>query len=177
MGGAALGYAIGSAVERNNNFNDCMQARGWRIADGGPATQDGAMTAKLAGGAPLPPIPVSVASQELPVTHADYHATMVPVTPAPVRHEFLVRAMDMTPAIAASMNLNPPNGVEVISVDANGAAWASGIRNGDVIRTFNGMPITGISDMRRILSGMTPGETVEATIWRSGSEKSIQVSF
>jgi hypothetical protein len=33
-GGAALGYAISSAVEQNSNFNDCMEARGWRVVDG-----------------------------------------------------------------------------------------------------------------------------------------------
>ena len=27
-GGAAIGYAIGSAIEQNSNFNDCMEARG-----------------------------------------------------------------------------------------------------------------------------------------------------
>src|SRR5690242_210405 len=38
--GAAIGYGIAAAVERNQNFNDCMQARGWRIADGSPPTSD-----------------------------------------------------------------------------------------------------------------------------------------
>ncbi len=33
MGGAALGAAIGSAVRQNSNFNDCMEARGLRMAD------------------------------------------------------------------------------------------------------------------------------------------------
>ena len=47
MGGAALGYAIGSAVEMNRNFNDCMEARGWRIADHAQPTQ-GPMAAALA---------------------------------------------------------------------------------------------------------------------------------
>jgi hypothetical protein len=33
MGSAALGYGIASAIEENQNFNDCMQAKGWRVVD------------------------------------------------------------------------------------------------------------------------------------------------
>lgn len=37
MAAAALGEVIGTVVERNQNFNDCMEAKGWRIADRKPA--------------------------------------------------------------------------------------------------------------------------------------------
>lgn len=36
MAGAALGYAIGSAVDQSRNYDDCMQARGWEVADHQP---------------------------------------------------------------------------------------------------------------------------------------------
>ena len=36
-----------SAVQRNQNFNDCMMARGWVVADGSASTTDAAMGAKL----------------------------------------------------------------------------------------------------------------------------------
>lgn len=34
MGGAALGYAIGSEIRMNQKSNDCMIARGWAVTDG-----------------------------------------------------------------------------------------------------------------------------------------------
>jgi hypothetical protein len=38
--GAALGYGVASAIEQNQNLNDCMIARGWRVADGPASTMD-----------------------------------------------------------------------------------------------------------------------------------------
>ena len=36
VGGALIGSAIGNAVATQNNFNDCMSASGWLIADHQP---------------------------------------------------------------------------------------------------------------------------------------------
>lgn len=180
--GAALGYAIGSAIERNENFNDCMQARGWRIADGAPSTQDGAMTAKLASASRPEPVRTAELSapEPLPVVHASYHSATMPVTTTPrplVRRDFLVRAVDVTPAIAASMDLNPPHGVEVLYVDTSGAAWSGGIRDGDIILSFNGSAVTGIDDMQSMLSSVAAGAEVSANIWRNGTERSVGITF
>jgi hypothetical protein len=55
MVGGAIGGVIGSAVRENRNYNDCMQARGWRVADGvhtptaSPAAQREPTAAALAG--------------------------------------------------------------------------------------------------------------------------------
>jgi hypothetical protein len=40
VAGALIGSAIGQAVRQQNDYNDCMQARGWRVVDGvqAPAT-------------------------------------------------------------------------------------------------------------------------------------------
>jgi hypothetical protein len=37
VAGAALGHAIGESIRANQDFNDCMEATGWRIADQPPA--------------------------------------------------------------------------------------------------------------------------------------------
>ena len=55
-GRCLLGYAIGSAVEMNQNFNDCLEARGWRIADGNPPAR-GPMAASLVPSEPATPSP------------------------------------------------------------------------------------------------------------------------
>ena len=38
VAGAALGHAIGESIRTQADFNDCMQASGWRIADQTPQT-------------------------------------------------------------------------------------------------------------------------------------------
>jgi len=34
MAGAAVGHTIGAAVRENQDYNDCMEALGWRVVDG-----------------------------------------------------------------------------------------------------------------------------------------------
>ena len=178
MGGAAVGYAIGSAVERNQNFNDCMMARGWVVADGSASTTDAAMGAKLLPTdqpATAPAIPssspiVQAATVSAPVVPAIYGA------PAS-RREMRVRAIDVTPAIASLEDLNPPRGVAVIAVYSDGAASMAGVQTGDVILAFNGSPVTGVADMQRALDGIAANATVTATIWRNSAERSIAIQF
>jgi hypothetical protein len=54
--GAALGVGIASAIEQNENFNDCMQARGWRIADGKAPVPEATLAIPIPA-APLPSPP------------------------------------------------------------------------------------------------------------------------
>ena len=176
MGSAAVGYAISSAVERNQNFNDCMMARGWVVADGSASTTDAAMGAKLLPTdqpATAPAIPssspiVQAATVSAPVVLASYST---PVT----RRELRVRAIDVTPAIASSEDLRQPRGVAVIAVYSGGAAWMAGVQTGDVILAFNGSPVTGVADMQRALDGIPPNTTVTATIWRNSAERSLAI--
>jgi PDZ domain len=156
MGGAALGYAIGSAVEKNQNFNDCMQAHGWRVADG-QSTSDASMVGKLAP----TEIPIVLASNSMPAT----------------RKPLLIRATTVTPSMIEVEHLDPIRGVVILSVGIGGAARAAGLVEHDVILDFNGSPVHGETDMQRMLAGIAPNSTVIATIWRDGREKSIEVQF
>lgn len=69
VAGAAIGDAIGNAVQANADFNDCMAANGWEIADQPSATAPPnaapialaapaapALTALPAGGPPIAPM-------------------------------------------------------------------------------------------------------------------------
>jgi hypothetical protein len=205
MGGAALGYAIGSAIEKNQNFNDCMQARGWRVADGKSAG-DPAMSASLAQ-APIvqpavattgqPPIVLAIADAKPAVDPAmsvappppfvqPAVATMIgqpPIvlastrTSAPARNELLVRAADVTSVMADSVHLGRPRGVMILSVGMGGAAMVAGLREQDVILDFNGVPISSMSDMQRALVAVVPSSTVLANIWRDNTERMVEIRF
>lgn len=169
MGGAAIGYAIGSAIERNRNYNDCMIGHGWQVADGTDASSDVAMSGKLASSPPAPTAPIVMASTAAAVT---------PVTATEAaRREFLVRAADVTASMAANLHLDRPRGVMILTVDAAGVAKGAGIREGDVILTFDGTPISGMSGMRNALATIEPNQKVAATIWRTGAERSVAIQF
>jgi hypothetical protein len=174
MGGAALGYAIGSAVEANQNFNDCMQARGWRIADG-QATSDPSMAGKLASTEQPPALPtiqpaLATTTGKPPIVLA---STSVPAT----RNSFLVRAAVVTPAMANAVHLDPVHGVMILSVGIGGAAMEAGLLERDVILDFNGSTVNNESDMQRTLAAIAPNSTVIATVWRDSTERSVMVRF
>lgn len=154
MGGAAIGYAIGSAIEKNQNFNDCMQARGWRVADGQVAS-DPAMVGTLAHAEP-PPI--------------------APIQP-PTRIPLNIRAAAVTPEMADEVRLAQPRGVMILAVAPDGAAHAAGLRQGDVILGFNGAAVEDQGDIQRGLAAITPSSTITAIVWRNGAERSIPVQF
>jgi S1-C subfamily serine protease len=155
--GAALGAAIGTAVSENQNFNDCMEARGWRIADGPPSATTGAgpMTATLA-------------------TPVAYTAPVAAVAP---RRELGLAAVEMTDALASASQLPAVRGVYVGQVQPGGAAAAAGIQPRDVILSFGSASVASVDDMKRALAPVAGGSVVSATLWRDGREISTRLSF
>jgi serine protease Do len=164
MAGAALGYSISSAVEANENFNDCMEARGWRVADNSQPSH-GPMAAALAVPEPVP--------SAIPLMQAS--SATAPLSAR--RADLLVGVVDINFALAEATHLNPPRGVMVTSVGTGGTGKAAGLREGDVILDFNGSPVMGINQMQRSLDQITPGSTVVANIWRNGAERPLEVRF
>jgi hypothetical protein len=73
VAGAAIGNAIGNAVQANADFNDCMAANGWEVADQSPAAVPTAAPIALTASAPTPPPPAPSAPP----------APIAPITPAP----------------------------------------------------------------------------------------------
>ncbi len=65
--------------------------------------------------------------------------------------------------------------VEVTSVEKDGPAQRAGLLSGDLIIRINGIPITGVDDIHRILSGLPEGPTLSITILRR--LKQIEISM
>ncbi len=66
-------------------------------------------------------------------------------------------------------------GVEVVFVDAAGAAWEGGIREGDILISINRVPVPGIDAYRRAIAGLPKGQMVSVLLWRDGAQ--IYVAF
>lgn len=158
MAAAAIAGVVGTAIRENGNYNDCMEAHGWRVADGSPQAGGMAVPASnsLPGAAPEQPMQ---ASGSIP------------------RREFGVRADVVTDTVAADLHLSPPQGVVILAVEAGGAASSAGLLGGDVILSFGGAPIMTIADVQRALDTVMPNNLVTATIWRNGHERPIQIQF
>jgi S1-C subfamily serine protease len=79
--------------------------------------------------------------------------------------------------MANAVHLDPPRGVMILSVGIGGAAMVAGLLERDVILDFDGSPVNGESDMQRSLAAIAPASTIVATIWRDGTEKSVNIHF
>jgi membrane-associated protease RseP (regulator of RpoE activity) len=159
-GAAIIGYTISSAIEQNANFNDCMVARGWLVAD---ASQPVGVTPSAIEAAPEQPAAVTnlVALSELPPL-------------ANSRRQFLVRAADVPFAIA---DFRPPHGVIILEVGIGGAASSAGLKERDVILGFNGSPIANVDDLRRVLASVGSHSTVIANIRRNSESRRVTIHF
>ncbi|MES2295444.1 MAG: Do family serine endopeptidase [Pseudomonadota bacterium] len=71
--------------------------------------------------------------------------------------------------VAESLGLGKTRGVEVSSVEAGGPADKGGIRVGDIILKFNGVPIERSSDLPRLVGAAPVGSHASVTVWRKGN--------
>ena len=68
-------------------------------------------------------------------------------------------------------------GASVKEVQAGGAAAAGGIRVGDVVTGFNGLPITGASDLTAQVRALAAGATADVTVVRDGKASTVTVTL
>lgn len=167
----AVGSAISSGIRQDENFNDCMIARGWVVADRAVTpTNGGATPASSALQATVQPV-VSIAGPK--VTPANLS------TPAlPIRQPLGIRAADVTEPLAWSLRLNPLRaGVLVLNVARQGAAGLGGMVAGDVLLRLNERNLFTVSDLRRAMAHIEPNSIILASVWRSGRPKTLQLRF
>ena len=152
-GGAALAYGISSTIEQNTNFNDCMEARGWRVVDGQEPVGTG-VSANTVVAAQLPTGMALVGENQ--------------------RRQFLVRAIDVN---FVTGDLRPPHGVMILQVGTGGAAASAGLLERDVVLDFNGSPIVHVGDLQQQLALIGPDSAVTAHIQRDGRVTPISIHF
>ncbi len=156
--GDALGGAIGDAMRQNANYNDCMEAAGWRVADG--------------------PTPVVMAPYPLSATNAAAQPSQDSSgSPFPVRRDFGIRVGPMNAEQAAVSNLDSPRGLLVLEVVPGSAGAEAHLQPGDVILNFAGTPIMDVADIQRELASVKAGSMVATTVWRRNHEQIVTVQF
>ena len=84
-----------------------------------------------------------------------------------------VSIQELTPELARSFGLKEAEGVLVSSVNPGDPAEKAGLQAGDIITSFDGKPISDLSDLPRTVATTAPGQTVEIKVVRDGREKTM----
>lgn len=78
---------------------------------------------------------------------------------------------------AQDLNTKVGRGIYVDEVTDNGAAKAAGVQKGDVIVKMEGQPLDSDAQMREIVGRRRPGDVVNITVNRGGTEKELKLEL
>lgn len=87
-----------------------------------------------------------------------------------------VHIQTVTEEIAESLDLDVARGALVASVAEGGPAAAAGIKDKDIILSFNGNDIDKVRQLPRIVAETPIGAEVDVQIWREGAEQTVKVT-
>ncbi len=83
----------------------------------------------------------------------------------------------VTPSLQQQYGLSQSSGVVVTSLDRSGPAFAAGIRQGDVITSIDGAPVTQREDVVAAVANSSPWDSVSVTVDRNGRSLIFQVTL
>ncbi len=75
------------------------------------------------------------------------------------------------------LKLSQPRGVEITTVDQDSPAGKAGLREEDVILSFDGHQVNNSGDLRRFIRQTPPGHTVKIGISRDGQMQTVPVQL
>lgn len=79
--------------------------------------------------------------------------------------------------IVERLKLNNQNGVFIAQVQPGASAERAGIKPGDIITTFNGIPVNDPNTFRNLVAGTAPGTEVTLTIQREGRDQQVRATL
>jgi serine protease Do len=77
----------------------------------------------------------------------------------------------------SGLKTDKTNGLYVNSVVAGGGAEAAGLKTGDIITKVEGVTVYESSDLQERVGRLQPGDKINLTILRDGSEKNVSVTL
>ncbi len=84
---------------------------------------------------------------------------------------------DVTGDLAKALKLKADEGSIVASVTPDGPADKAGVKQGDVITSFNGTKIKDTDQLRNLVAEAEPGTRATMEILRKGEQKSVEVTL
>ena len=88
-----------------------------------------------------------------------------------------VTVQGVTPEIAENLGLKQASGAIVSNVGEGSAAEKAGIKRGDIIQSFNGLPVHDTNTLRNRVAEAGPGSSASVVILRDGSEQKLTVKL
>ena len=86
-----------------------------------------------------------------------------------------VRIQTVTEDLASSLGLDRPYGALVASVIPNSPAEKAGIKAGDVILDFNGVEVSEMKKLPRLVAETKVNSRSNVTVWRNEKKRSLKV--
>jgi Do/DeqQ family serine protease len=93
------------------------------------------------------------------------------------RAQLGVTVQPVTSDMAQSLGLKTVGGVIVSSVSSGSAADHAGIKQGDIIESFNDQPVHDMNALRNHVAESNPGSDATVKVLRDGSEKTFTVKL
>lgn len=81
----------------------------------------------------------------------------------------------LTPELTKKFGINETQGVYVGSVEKGSGAEKGGLKEGDIIKSIDGIQISKFADMSGYLGSKRPEDVVRVTVLRKGKEKELSV--
>ena len=88
-----------------------------------------------------------------------------------------VMIQELTPELAKSLGLKESRGALVTQVTSDGPADKAGIKQGDVVVSFDGRQIHDSHDLPRVVAATPVGKTVQIKVLRDGKEILLQAKI
>jgi Do/DeqQ family serine protease len=93
------------------------------------------------------------------------------------RAQLGVAVQQVTSDMAKSLGIEDAGGAIISSVTPGSAADKSGLKQGDVIVSFDGQPVRDFNTLRNRVAATRPGSDAELVILRDGSKKNVRVKL
>jgi Do/DeqQ family serine protease len=93
------------------------------------------------------------------------------------RSQLGVTIQGLTSDLAESLGLKDVRGAIVSSVEPDSPAAQAGVKRNDVIKSFNGQPVTDVNTLRNRVAESTPGSEASLVVIRDGAEKTLTVKL
>jgi len=88
-----------------------------------------------------------------------------------------IQLQPMTPQIANELGAPDARGVLILGIVRSSDAYAAGLRQYDIIVSFNKTPIEDASQFIRLLADAEIGSTATLTVFRDGRQRMVQVKI
>jgi serine protease Do len=84
---------------------------------------------------------------------------------------------DINTYVAQALKLENKSGTLVSRIEKDGPAQQAGLIDGDIVLSFNGIPVEKSTELRRLAAASTPGTKANLRIWRKGVTKDYPITL